>query len=84
MLPDITLCLEEAVMHFDTVTLTFRNILFFQLLAVSVLSGSVPAVQQELLKIWKTLNTPLLPNRPSGTNHKSNKFWEIDMTKFEP
>jgi hypothetical protein len=84
MLPDIPICLEEAMMHVDTVTLTLRNILFFQLLAVSVLAGSAPAVQQELLKIWKTLNTPLLPTRSSRTNHKSNKFWEIDMTKFEP
>jgi len=71
-------------MHVDIISVTLRNILFFQLMMVLVLAGNAPLVQQELLKIWKTLNTPLFPKRPSGTNHKSNKFWEIDMTKFEP
>ena len=72
------------MMHIDIIAVSLRNILFFQLMMVLVLAGNAPLVQQELLKIWKTLNTPLLPKRPGGTNHKSNKFWEIDMTKFEP
>ena len=71
-------------MHVDIISVTLRNILFFQLMMVLVLAGNAPLVQQELLKIWKTLNTPLFPKRSGGTNHKSNKFWEIDMTKFEP
>jgi hypothetical protein len=73
------------MMHIDIITATLRNILLFQLVAVLALAGNTPVVQQELLfKIWETLNTPLLPKRPARTNHKSNKFWEIDMTKFEP
>jgi hypothetical protein len=47
-------------------------------------SGNAPVIHQELLRIWKTLNTPFHPLRSAKTNHKSNKFWEIDMTKFEP
>jgi hypothetical protein len=76
--------LEEAIMHVDIMAVTLRNTLFFQLMAVLLLAGNAPLVQQELLRIWKTLNTPLLPKRPGKTNHKSNKFWEIDMTDFEP
>ena len=71
-------------MHADINTLALRNTLLLALMTFLLLAGNVPVFQQELLKIWKTLNTPLLPKRPAGTNHKSNKFWEIDMTKFEP
>ena len=71
-------------MHVDLVTVGLRNILAFQLLAVLALAGNTPVVQRELLRIWKTLNTPLFPKQQVKTNHKSNKFWEIDMTKFEP
>jgi len=71
-------------MHVDLVTVSLRNILTIQLLAVLALAGYTPVVQHEMLKIWKTLNTPLFPKKSARTNHKSNKFWEIDMTKFEP
>ena len=71
-------------MHSELITLAFRNMLLCQLLLVSVLFSAMPAAQQELLKIWKSLNTPLLRKKIARTNHKSNKFWEIDMTKFEP
>jgi hypothetical protein len=71
-------------MHIDILVINLRNILLFQLLVALALAGNVPAVQQELLKIWKRLNTPLITIKSTRTNHKSNKFWEIDMTKFEP
>jgi len=71
-------------MHVDLITLNLRNILAFQLLIGLTLAGNSPVVQQELLKIWKTLNTPLLQKKPTRTNHRSGKFWEIDMTNFEP
>ncbi len=29
-------------------------------------------------------NTPLFQKKPTKTNHRSGKFWEIDMTNFEP
>jgi len=71
-------------MHVDLITLNLRNVLFFQFLVIFVLAGTAPVVQQELQRIWKTLTTPLRPKKPAVTNHKSNKFWEIDMTNFEP
>lgn len=73
-------------MHADMLTINLRNILLIQLLLLSImtLAGTMPVIQQELLKIWKTFKTPVLPIKPTRTNHKSNKFWEIDMTKFEP
>jgi len=71
-------------MHIEIHAINLRNILLFQLLAVLIVAGNAPVIQQELLKIWKRLNTPLYSKKSAGTNHKSNKFWEIDMTKFEP
>lgn len=71
-------------MYFELVTLNFRNILILQLLLFLTLAWNAPLVQQELLKIWNILNNPLHSKKTAGTNHKSGKFWEIDMTKFEP
>jgi hypothetical protein len=71
-------------MHIDLMYLNLRNILAIQLLAVLTLVGNSPVVQRELIKIWKALNTPLLPKKPTKPNHRSGKFWEIDMTDFEP
>jgi hypothetical protein len=71
-------------MHPDIVIIVLRNILLVQLLMALTLAGNSPRLQQELLRIWKTLNAPLLPNKPAKPNHKSGKFWEIDMTDFEP
>ena len=71
-------------MHVDLITESLRNILAFQVLAALALAGDTHVVQQELHRIWKTLKTPLLPKNPADTNHGSKKFWEIDMTKFEP
>ncbi len=74
-------------MQIETPALIYlRNILFFQLLAILAFSRAetAPIIHRELQKIWKTLNRPLLPIKSSRTNHSSNKFWEIDMTKFEP
>lgn len=71
-------------MHIDLTAVSLRNIMAFQLLAALAFACDSPVVQRELRKIWKTLNTPLLQKQPVKTNHVSNKFWEIDMTKFEP
>ena len=71
-------------MPIDEITITLRNILALTLFTVVIMNDHSLLVRQELLKIWKTLNTPLLPEKPSRTNHKSNSFWEIDMTDFEP
>jgi hypothetical protein len=74
-------------MHIETPEIiNLRNILFFQLFAVLAFARAenAPVIHRELLRIWKTLKTPLLPIKSTRTNHSSNKFWEIDMTKFEP
>jgi hypothetical protein len=71
-------------MHTEIFAINLRNIMFFQLLVFLAFAGNAPIIHQELLKIWKTLKAPFLPVRSINTNHKSNKFWEIDMTKFEP
>ena len=71
-------------MHVDPISLNLRNIFVLQLLVVLTLAGNSPVVQRELLKIWKTLNTPLFQKKPTNHNHRSGKFWEIDMTNFEP
>jgi len=71
-------------MNNEIFAINLRNMLLFQLLLVLAFSGSTTVLHQELHRIWKMLNTPFLPLRSTRTNHKSNKFWEIDMTKFEP
>ena len=71
-------------MHPDVIMLSLRNVLLLQLLMALTLAGNSPRLQQELLRIWKTLNAPLLRKKPIKPNHKSGKFWEIDMTDFEP
>ncbi|MGE5172473.1 MAG: hypothetical protein ACM3MD_01455 [Betaproteobacteria bacterium] len=67
----------------DEITFSIRNVLLLQLLALVVAPDYAFQVHQKLLKIWKSLNTPMLPKKPAGPK-KREKFWEIDMTKFEP
>ena len=71
-------------MHPDSMMIALRNILLVQFLMSLMLAGNSPRLQQELLRIWKTLNSPLLRKRPAKPNHRSGKFWEMDMTDFEP
>ena len=71
-------------MHPDVIMIELRNILLVQLLMGLTLAGNAPRLQQELLRIWKTLKAPLLSKKPIKPNHKSGKFWEIDMSDFEP
>jgi hypothetical protein len=62
--------------------ISIRNILLVQLMVIVLVPGHVALVRHELLKIWKRINEPLFFNKERG--EKKNKFWEIDMTKFEP
>ena len=71
-------------MHIETFAISLRNIILIQLPAALLFAGSAPVIHQELFRIWKTLKAPFHPIKSSKTNHASNKFWEIDMTKFEP
>jgi hypothetical protein len=67
---------------FET-SMVIRNILLLQLLTIFVVPDYAFQVHQKLMKIWRSLNTPVLTKKPSDKG-KKEKFWEIDMTKFEP
>jgi hypothetical protein len=69
-------------MSLDIHMAALRNILLLSALITVTVSVTMPQLQQELLKLWKTLKTPKLPKKPAS--QKSDSFWEIDMTKFEP
>jgi hypothetical protein len=68
--------------EFKTV-IGIRNILLVQMLMIVLVPGYVLQVCRELVKIWKTLKTPILPKKGDSLK-KGGKFWEIDLTKFEP
>jgi len=61
-------------------SVSIRNVLLIQLLIVLLAPDYALQLRQELQKLWKTLNTPWIPLRRAARS----KFWEIDMTKFEP
>ena len=64
-------------------SIVIRNILLLQLLTLVIVPSYALQIHHKLLKIWKSLNTPALPKKPTG-KAKKERFWEIDMTKFEP
>ena len=65
------------------VSFSIRNILLLQLLTFAVARDSVCLARQKLSKIWKSFTTLLRSKKPAAGG-KKGKFWEIDMTKFEP
>lgn len=69
-------------MYTHDAVLAIRNILLLQLMVIALVPGHVALVRQELLKIWKRINEPF--SFKKTTDKKKNRFWEIDMTKFEP
>ena len=76
--------LEEAMMHIEILAINLRNILLFQLLTVLIFTGNLPVLHHGLLRIWKTLSARFITLTSAKTNNMSDKFWEIDMTRFEP
>ncbi len=61
------------------------NVLILQLIILS-LSAKMPALDQlDFLRIvWRALKIPFLPKAKIKAVKQREKFWEIDMTKFEP
>ncbi len=58
-----------------------RNIILVHLLASATApEGWSRAIHRELARVWKSVRTRLVIKRSRG----QSKFWEIDMTKFEP
>jgi hypothetical protein len=76
-------CSQEAEMFGDEIFIGIRNILFMHLMILATVPERTVRLHHELVKIWKTLKTPILPKK-TGPVKKGSKFWEIDMTKFEP
>jgi len=66
------------------IIIVIRNILLIQLLLIVTAPALAIQVRRELLKIWKLINTPVLPKENALSNKKKGSFWEIDMTRFEP
>jgi hypothetical protein len=71
-------------MNTELIAINLRNILLLQLLVVLSIALNIPIIHRDLLRFWNTLKAPFLMIKSTKTNHPSNKFWEIDMTKFEP
>lgn len=62
--------------------LALRNALLLQFLVILMLSDhAAVAVHRHLRKAWRRVQAPLLAKRKP---RKANRFWQIDMTKFEP
>jgi len=62
-------------------TILLRNILLLQLLTVVIIPDYAFAIHKKFLKLWKSITMPLSHKTPPN---KRGKFWEIDMSKFEP
>ncbi len=67
-------------MFASNLAIGLRNILLVQLFVVLLAPGYAVQVHLELLKIWRTLRTAFVIRRP----RPRSRFWEIDMTQFEP
>jgi hypothetical protein len=61
--------------------LLIRNILLLQLLTMVVVPEYAFQSHRKLLRVWKSIMKPF---SHKVTADKKDKFWEIDMTKFEP
>ena len=72
----------EATVHAQHIGI--RNILLVQLLMIIVAPAHALQVCRELLKIWRSINAQFLHMGQARTNKNLSRFWEIDMTKFEP
>ncbi len=66
----------------NEISFSMRNILLLHLVTLVVVKYSAFQLCQKLLNIWKSL-TAMLARKPSNQG-KRGKFWEVDMTKFEP
>jgi hypothetical protein len=61
--------------------LGIRNLLLVHLMIAASIPEQTARLQYGVLRMWKTLTTRPVSKR---SNSRTKKFWEIDMTKFEP
>lgn len=66
----------------DDLSLVMRNILFVQLMLLATTPEFTLRLRHELVRLWRTLRAPVAVKKAGPA--KKSKFWEIDMTKFEP
>jgi hypothetical protein len=71
------------MMLHDALAVTARNILLLHVAFLITAPEKAVLVRQEVLKFWRVLRAPLFPKTAKRTVNRG-KFWEIDMTKFEP
>jgi hypothetical protein len=63
--------------------LALRNVLLLQFLITLLLpEHAAVVVHRHLVKAWRSLHAPFLVKKHPPK--KGSRFWEIDMTKFEP
>ncbi len=62
-------------------SIDIRNILLAQVLLIVTVPGFALQIRRHLIRLWKIMTTPFVISRSRPVR---NKFWEIDMTKFEP
>jgi hypothetical protein len=74
----------EAAMNSDIFIVSIRNILLFQMIVMTLYLGKALSGGLEFLSVWRFLRKPFLPNTVKEAEKGKNRFWEIDMTKFEP
>jgi hypothetical protein len=65
----------------DEIVFSIRNILLLQLVVSATIPEKTAQLRHDLVRMWKTLAARLVVN---WSNSPVKKFWEIDMTKFEP
>ncbi len=62
--------------------IALRNALLLHFLVILMLPDhAAVAVHRDLQRAWRWIQAPLLEKKPFK---KGSRFWEIDMTKFEP
>lgn len=68
-------------MHDFDLALALRNALLLQLLVIALMpEHAVVSVHRHLQQVWRRIHAPRLKRQP----RKGSRFWEIDMTNFEP
>ncbi len=64
------------------IALVLRNSLLLQFFVILLLPDhAAVALHRNLWSAWRRIQGPLLEKKPPK---KGSRFWEIDMTKFEP
>ncbi len=61
--------------------IAMRNLMIAHVMTAAMALPGIACVCRHFIKIWKMLLARIISMR---RHPKRDKFWEIDMTKFEP